>query len=62
MSQSIHTQLAWFCPCQEGDFYKKVANKITKDGVYKTKNDQTPRQMYFGHGGKHRCSPTRYSD
>jgi IS1 family transposase len=62
MNQSIHTELAWFCPCQECDFYKKVANQITKDGLYKTKNDQTPRQMYFGQGGKPRFSPTRYSD
>lgn len=62
MSQPIHTELPLFCPCQECDFYKKVDNQITKDGLYKTKNDQTPRQMYFCHGGKHRFSQTRYSD
>lgn len=62
MSQSINTKLPLFCPCQECDFYQKVDNKITKDGLYKTQNDKTPRQMYFCHGGKHRFSETRYSD
>jgi IS1 family transposase/transposase-like protein len=35
---------------------------MTKDGTYKTKTDETPRQMYYCHGGKHRFSEMRYSD
>ena len=62
MSQSINTKLSLFCPCQECNFYKKIDNKITKDGLYKTQNDKTPRQRFFGHGGQHRFSETRYSD
>lgn len=62
MSQSINTELPLFCPCQECDFYQKTGNKITKDGKYKTNYDETPRQMYFCHSGKHRFSETRFSD
>ena len=62
MSQSIQTELPLFGPGQEGYFYQQVDNKITKDGIYQTQNDQTPRPMYFGHGGKPRFSETRSSD
>ena len=62
MSQFINTDLPLFCPCQQGDFYQQVDNKITKDGSYKTKMDDNPRQMYYCHGGKHRFSETKYSD
>jgi transposase-like protein len=43
-------------------FYQKTDNKITKDGVYKTKSDSAPRQRYKCHGGNHRFSETGYSD
>lgn len=62
MSQSINTELPLFCPCQECDFYQKTDNKITKDGRYNTKDDKTPRQMYFCLGVQHRFSETMFSD
>jgi len=54
--------LSLFCPCPECKSYQKTDNKISKDGVYKTKSDPEPRQMYRCHGGNHRFSETRYSD
>lgn len=62
MSDSINSKLPGFCPCQTCNFYQQTDNQITKDGLYKTKNDRTPRPMYYCHGGKHRFSETRYSD
>ena len=62
MNQSVNTELSLFCPCQECNFYQKKDNKITKDGSYKTKSDETLRQRYYCHGGKHRIEETRYSD
>jgi IS1 family transposase len=37
-------------------------NNITKDGVYKTKNDDIVRQMFYCAKGKHRFSETGYCD
>jgi len=62
MCNNVNTDLALFCPCPECESYQKTENKITKDGVYKTKTDSDPRQMYFCHGGNHRFSETRYSN
>ena len=62
MSQFLNPEFSLFCPCQECSCYQQIDNKITKDGTYKTKTAQIPRQMYYCHDGKHRCSETRYSD
>jgi hypothetical protein len=37
-------------------------NTITKDGVYKTKNDSIVRQILYGKKGQHIFSETGYSD
>ncbi|MFI3188332.1 MAG: hypothetical protein QX190_02055 [Methylococcales bacterium] len=37
-------------------------NKITKDGVYTTKNDGVVRQMFYCGKGEHRFSETGYCD
>ena len=62
MNPPLSRNLLLFCPGQECDFYQKIDNKITKDGIYKTKTDKTPRQMYYCHGGQHRFSEMRYSN
>jgi len=62
MCEKVKTDFPLFCPCPDCEHHKKTDNKITKDGVYKTKLDEEPRQMYFCHGGNHRFSETRYSD
>ena len=62
MDKALNTQIPIFCPCPECEHYQSQDNKITKDGVYRTKSDSTPRQMLYCHGGQHRFSETRYSD
>lgn len=62
MCDKVNTELPLFCPEPSCAFYQKTDNKITKDGVYKTKSDSTPRQRYKCHGGNHRFSETIYSD
>jgi len=62
MDKALNTQIPIFCPCPECEQYQNQDNKITKDGVYRTKSDPIPRQMLYCHGGKHRFSETRYSD
>ncbi len=52
----INAELTLFCPS-----YHKSDNKLTKDGVYITRNDPIPRQMFYCWGGKHRFSETGYS-
>jgi hypothetical protein len=52
MNDKVNTNLPLFCPCKECNYYQKTDNKITKDGVYKTKSDLYPRQMYRCHGDK----------
>jgi len=61
MSEKINLKIKLFCPCNECECYQKTANKITKDGVYTTKNDKQSRQRFYCHGGNHRFSETRYS-
>ncbi len=62
MCEKVNTDFPLFCPCPDCKHHKKTNNKITKDGVYKTKYDEKPRQIYFCHSGNHRFSETRYSD
>ena len=57
-----NTDLKLFCPRKSCKYYQSTENKITKDGVYITKSDSKPRQMFYCHGGKHRFSETGYSD
>ena len=38
----INAELTLFCPS-----YHKSDNKLTKDGVYITRNDPIPRQMFY---------------
>jgi len=58
----VNTDLPLFCPREGCVCYQSYDNKITKDGMYKTKYDTVPRQMYYCHGGGHRHSETGYSD
>jgi IS1 family transposase/transposase-like protein len=62
MCEKINTEITFLCPDKKCPYYQDPANKITKDGVYTTKSDSTPRQMFKCHGGNHRFSETRYSD
>ena len=57
----VNTDLPLFCPREGCVCYQSYDNKITKDGIYKTKSDSVPRQMYYCHGGGHRFSETGYS-
>jgi len=57
-----HTSLTLFCPRKSCKCYQSAVNTITKDGVYITKSDSEPRQMFYCNGGKHRFSETGYSD
>ena len=58
----VNAELYLFCPRRDCPCYQSLDNKITKDGVYTTKNDQIVRQMFFCKNGKHRFSETGYSD
>ncbi len=58
----VNTDLPLFCPREGCVCYQAYDNKITKDGIYKTKSDAVPRQMYYCHGGGHRFSETGYSE
>jgi len=60
MCNKTNTELPLFCLEPSCTHYKKTDNKITKEGVYKTKH--IPRQRYKCHGGNHRFSETIYSD
>lgn len=62
MCNEVNTDLQLFCPVPKCSHYQKTDNKITKDGVYTTKSDPEPRQMFLCHGGDHRFSETRYSN
>jgi len=62
MCNEVNTETPLFCPVPDCPHYQKTDNKITKDGVYTTKSDPTPRQMFLCNGGNHRFSETRYSD
>ncbi len=58
----VNTDLPLFCPREDCVCYQSYENKITKDGMYTTKSDAVPRQMFFCHGGGHRFSETGYSE
>jgi len=58
----VNTDLPLFCPRKDCVCYQSYDNKITKDGIYITKSDSKPRQMFFCHGGGHRFSETGYSE
>jgi len=62
MQNPTNTDLALFCPRKCCEHYQSADNKITKDGVYKTKSDSVPRQMFYCHNGNHRFSETGYSE
>ncbi len=62
MLNRINTTLPLFCPRRDCKFYGSYDNKITKDGVYITKNDNVKRQMFYCGRGKHRFSETGYSE
>lgn len=59
---NINTELYLFCPRASCSYYQSKGNTIRKDGVYRTKNDQSPRQMFYCVDGEHRFSETNYSD
>jgi len=58
----VNTDLPLFCPRKGCVCYQSYDNKITKDGVYTTKSDSVPRQLFYCHGGGHRFSETGYSE
>ena len=60
--QVLNAALALFCTRKSCKYYQSTENKIAKDGVYTTKSDSEPRQMFYCNGGKHRFSETGYSD
>ena len=62
MQNPVNTDLTLFCPRKNCKHYQSANNKIIKDGVYKTKSDSVPRQMFYCNDGKHRFSETGYSD
>jgi IS1 family transposase len=61
-TSEVNTELKLFCPRRNCPFHQLLDNKITKDGIYRTKNDPIPRQMLYCWGGEHRFSETGYSD
>jgi hypothetical protein len=62
MQNTANTALTLFCPRKSCKCYQSTENKIAKDGVYITKYDSEPKQMFYCNGGKHRFSETGYSD
>ena len=61
-NNTVNTDLPLFCPREGCVCYQSYDNKITKDGIYITKSDMVPRQMFYCHGGGHRFSETGYSE
>ncbi len=61
-NDQVNTELSLFCPRKSCPGYQSADNKITRDGVYTTKSDPEPRQMFYCHKGEHRFSETGYSD
>ena len=59
---ALNVELNQYCPRRDCPYYQLSDNKITKDGVYRTKNDQQLRQMFKCSGGRHRFSETGYSE
>lgn len=62
ISKEVNSDLTLFCPQKKCTYFQSRQNKITKDGVYYTKGDATPRQMFRCHAGKHRFSETHFSN
>ena len=58
----LDNTLNLFCPRITCPYYQELDNIITKDGVYTTKGDGVPRQMFCCKKGNHRFSETGYSD
>ena len=48
----INAELTLFCPRQNCPCYQRSGNKLTKDGVYITKNDPILRQIFYCGGGE----------
>jgi hypothetical protein len=61
-ASALNVELSLYCPRQGCPYYQLSDNKITKDGVYRTKNDPQPRQMFKCKSGRHRFSETGYSE
>lgn len=61
MSQELSADLKLFCPRKDCPYWHSLENEIIKDGVYVTKKDLQPRQMFKCCRGKHRFSETNYS-
>ena len=61
-NDQVNTDLSLFCPRKSCQWYQSADNKITKDGIYTTKSDSVPRQMFYCHKGEHRFSETGYSE
>ena len=58
----LNVELKLFCPRRGCPYHQSLDNKITRDGVYTTKNDGVVRQMFYCGKGKHRFSETGYCD
>ncbi len=54
MSQELSADLKLFCPRKDCPYWHDLENKIIKDGVYVTKKDLQPRQMFKCCHGEHR--------
>lgn len=61
MNQDLSADLNLFYPRKDCSYWQSLENKIIKDGVYVTKSDLQPRQMFKCCGGNHRFSETNYS-
>ena len=61
-NDQVNTELSLFCPRKSCHCYLSAENKITKDGIYTTKSDPEPRQMFYCQKGEHRFSETGYSE
>lgn len=57
----INAETPLFCPRESCEHYQSPNNQIIKDGVYYTKNDPEPRQMFICKNGGHRFSETGFS-
>ncbi len=44
---NINTELELFCPRASCTYYQAKENTIHKDGMYRTKNDWLPLQMFY---------------
>ena len=58
----LNVESKLFCSRHNCHYHQSLDNKITKDGVYTTKNDGVVRQMFSCGNGKHRFSETGYCD